>query len=59
MKVVFIAAFAFSLSGCAGFTAYVQQHAATIGAVGMVAGAVAASESAVVNGIAIKNELEK
>ena len=52
-------ALAASLSGCAGLTAYVQQHAATIGAVGMVAGAVSASESAVVNAIAIKNELEK
>ena len=33
------------LSGCADFTAWVQTHAATIGAVGMVAGALAASEA--------------
>lgn len=47
-----------SISGCAGFTAYVQQHAATIGAVGMVAGAISASEGAVVNAISLKEKLE-
>ena len=47
------------LSGCAGFTAYVQAHAATIGAVGMVAGAVAATEGAVVNAIAIEEKFAK
>lgn len=48
-----------ALSGCAGFTAYVQAHAATVGAIGMVAGAVAATESAVVNAIALEEKLVK
>lgn len=48
-----------SLTGCAGFTAYVQQHAAGIAAFTAVAGAVAVGESAVVNALEIKNELKK
>lgn len=43
------------LSGCA----FVQAHVAQIAIVGTVAGAVSATESAVVNAIAIKNEVEK
>lgn len=45
------------LSGCAGFTAYVHAHAATIGAIGMVAGAIAATEGAVVNAIELKEKV--
>ena len=44
-------------SGCAGFTAYVQQHAAGIAAFSVVAGAVASAEGAVVGAIAIEEKV--
>ena len=45
-----------ALSGCAGFTAYVQQHAAGIAAFSVVAGAVASAEGAVVGAITIEEK---
>lgn len=54
---ILIAALCLTLQGCAGITAYVQQHAAGIAAFSMVAGAVAAGEGAVVNAITLKEKL--
>ncbi len=59
MKTFLTCALAATLTGCAGFTAYVQTHAATIGAIGMVAGAVAATEGAVVNAIELEQKIAK
>lgn len=50
---------AFNLTSCAGFTAYVQQHAAGIAAFTAGAGAVAVSEQVVVNALEIKNEIKE
>lgn len=47
-KLVTIVA-ALLLSGCAGATVYVQQHAAGIAAFSLVAGAVATGENAIAN----------
>lgn len=54
MKRILIAALlCVALPGCAGFTAFVQKNAVTIGSVGLVAGAVSSVESAALNTDAI------
>ena len=56
---IMLAAFCLSLSGCASFTAYVQQHAAGIAAFTAVAAAVSAGESAVINALELRDELKE
>ena len=58
MKTLLIALTAISLSGCSGLSAWVTTNQVAIGQVALVAGAVAAVESAGANALAIKNELD-
>ncbi len=46
-----------TLSGCAGFVPYVQQHAAGLAAVSLVAGTVASTTAAVTNTITLGDKL--
>lgn len=58
MKTLLIALTVLSLSGCAGLSAWVTTNQVAIGQVALVAGAVAAVESAGANALQIKNELD-
>lgn len=57
-KVVVAGIAAFALQGCA-LMPWAQAHIAQIALVGTVAGAVSATESAVVNGIELGKEIKK
>lgn len=48
MKTILVLTLMLALNGCAGFAAYVNNHAIGIGAVGLVAGTVSQVENAVI-----------